>query len=365
MDSFKGRYSDNPFADSLLPPLPPPIESLEGEDSLLSPTVMFATGGTVSVATEATASSTVTGILKYSDSTSNSTTSTISDEENDYSNDMEEDNGTSHRNSNRGANNSVTRQSQNSGKGSSGRRNPFGAMRRRLGGTKSKACCTDKNSAEEDILHSQEQLAAAVGAALDGHRDEESFADNQLVEVKLKATKHMAVAPTNHYAHDISPVAAAFQSSAIVLTQAVADIGMAAAEAEAEANGWDVTICIGDTAGIPIQVKRNTGMLGTAVSYDMAVGKAKMASMFGKATGWGKAGGEGKELAMASMYPYFQLGGGVPLILNGSCCGAVGVSSGGLIGHADQEHDEQVAWAAIKAMTDLYWSYQVLAADAV
>jgi len=54
----------------------------------------------------------------------------------------------------------------------------------------------------------------------------------------------------------------------VILSQAGADIGMAAAEAEAEANGWDVTICICDPNGIPIQVKRNTSI--GAVSYDMA-----------------------------------------------------------------------------------------------
>jgi glc operon protein GlcG len=369
MASFKGRYSEKPFAESLMPPLPPPIEVLEEDDFLLSPIVKFATGGTPSIATEATANSSITSTPNNSGSANNSTTSTISDDDNDYTIDLHEDitNGRNRKNNNRDADNDEytigTSQRRSNGKGSGGRRNPFGAMRRRLGGSKNKA------GTDEESLYTKERLAAAVSAALDGNQDEENSAENQLVEVKLKGNKPMGMAPINYYGNNTSPVAAAFQSSAIVVTQAVADIGMAAAEAEAEANGWDVTICICDTAGIPIQVKRNTVMVGTAASYEMAVGKAKMASMFGKATGGGKAAGEEKELALttvlASVYPFLQLGGGVPLILNGSCCGAVGVSSGGLISRSDLEQDEQVAWAAVKAMADIYWSYKVLAADEV
>ena len=159
--------------------------------------------------------------------------------------------------------------------------------------------------------------------------------------------------------------------------------------------------------GIPILVKRSTAIShGSAASYEMAVQKAKMAAMFGQATGGG--GGQQPQqqsqqkgssaaamaaaaaaatsvqtAAMIQLYPFLYLPGGVPLILNGHCCGAVGVSSGtataidnsstadeakGNNNNTPQEQqggpDEQVAWSAVKAMADIYWSYQVLAADA-
>ena len=148
----------------------------------------------------------------------------------------------------------------------------------------------------------------------------------------------------------------------VVLTQAGADIGMAAAEADAEAHGWDVTICICDPNGIPIQVKRNTSI--GAVSFDMAVEKAKSAAMFGKPTGGAtnsKSSTKEAAAALVSVYPFMHMAGGVPLILNGKCCGAVGVSSGMIV----TDQDEHVALAAVKSMADMYWSYQVMAEEEV
>lgn len=147
----------------------------------------------------------------------------------------------------------------------------------------------------------------------------------------------------------------------VVLTQIGADVGMAAAEAYAEAHGWDVTVCICDPNGIPIQVKRNTSI--GAASYDMAVEKAKSAAMFGKPTGVGatasKSSTKEATAALVSVYPFMHMAGGVPLILNGKCCGAVGVSSGIIM----TENDERIALASVKSMADMYWSYQVMAEE--
>lgn len=173
------------------------------------------------------------------------------------------------------------------------------------------------------------------------------------------------VSPTNQYSKSQEASAAIMPNnhfSDIVLTSVLADIGMAAAEAEAQANGWDVTICICDTTGIPLQVKRNTSMKGSAASFDMAVEKAKMAATFGKVTGRkidAETSSDG-DRALIAVYPFLHIGGGVPMVLNGNCCGAVGVSNG-QVEDNDQEQDQQVASAAVKAMADIYWSYQVLA----
>ena len=83
--------------------------------------------------------------------------------------------------------------------------------------------------------------------------------------------------------------------------------------------------------------------------------KAKSAALFGKTTG-SKTNHEAD--ALTSVYPYQQIRGGVPLALNGVCCGAVGVS-----GMLAPEHQEQVAQAGVKAMADNYWSFQVMASE--
>jgi uncharacterized protein GlcG (DUF336 family) len=55
----------------------------------------------------------------------------------------------------------------------------------------------------------------------------------------------MASSTSSNNSKDTNP----YFASAAVITPAGADIGMAAAQAEAAANGWDVTICICDAQG--------------------------------------------------------------------------------------------------------------------
>ena len=188
--------------------------------------------------------------------------------------------------------------------------------------------------------------------------EEQIMAKDEPVVFAPKATS--PINKPNPNASKNSAVNGAFREG-VVLTQAGADIGMAAAEAEAEGHGWDVTICISDPNGIPILVKRNTSI--GAASYDMAVEKAKSAATFGKPTGVGatrsKSSTKEATAALVSVYPFLHMAGGVPLILNGRCCGAVGVSSGMIM----TDQDEQVALAGVKAMQDMYWSFQVMAEE--
>lgn len=141
---------------------------------------------------------------------------------------------------------------------------------------------------------------------------------------------------------------AAFAST-VVITPTGAEIGMAAAQAEAAANGWDVTICISDAGGVPIQVKRNA----FPASYDIAVGKAKSAALFSKETGNLEDAvnvSQGKSRASLLSSPFVLMRGGVPLILDGTCCGAVGVSG------VQADQDEQVARVAVEAMNNMFVS---------
>mmetsp|Transcript_26767 Transcript_26767/g.39597 ORF Transcript_26767/g.39597 Transcript_26767/m.39597 type:complete len:183 (+) Transcript_26767:70-618(+) len=147
---------------------------------------------------------------------------------------------------------------------------------------------------------------------------------------------------------------AAFKE-AIVLTPVASDIAMAAAEAEAMKNGWEVTICICDAGGIPIQVKRNA----FPASYDIAVGKAKTAALFGRATGtlFDDIFDESTNKDSVQRSPFILSKGGVPFKVDGVVCGAVGVSG------ATPKQDEQIANAAVAALADLVWSKRVFESE--
>lgn len=141
-------------------------------------------------------------------------------------------------------------------------------------------------------------------------------------------------------------------SAAVAITLDGADIAMAAAETEARGNGWDVTICICDAGGVPIQVKRNS----FPASYDIAVGKARSATFFRKETAGLEAAVnvvEGISRAAMLSAPFLLMRGGVPIFLDGACCGAVGVSG------VTAEQDEQVARAAVNALSLAYDSSKV------
>jgi len=143
------------------------------------------------------------------------------------------------------------------------------------------------------------------------------------------------------------PSNAAF-SATVQITPAGADIAMASAEAEATANGWDVTICVADAGGVPIIVKRNA----YPASYESAVKKANLAALFQRETGNASIEETESGLRLSVLKR-----GGVPFTLNGVCCGAVGVSG------AEPEQDEIIARAAVKALQDIFWSHQVFASE--
>jgi glc operon protein GlcG len=128
------------------------------------------------------------------------------------------------------------------------------------------------------------------------------------------------------------------------ITASGAEKAMNAAEAEAAANGWSVTICISDAGGVPIMVKRINAF---PASYDIAVGKAKSAALFIKDTALLESAvnvAEGNSRTAMLSSPFVLMRGGVPFVVNGTCCGAVGVSG------VKPDEDEQVAKAAIAAL---------------
>jgi glc operon protein GlcG len=120
---------------------------------------------------------------------------------------------------------------------------------------------------------------------------------------------------------------------------------MAAGEAEARKNSWNVAITIVDAHGdlIMFQKLDETQPGSIAISQ----GKARTAALFkrpSKALEDLIAGGKTAFLAVDGITP---LQGGVPVTVEGKIIGAVGVSG------VTSAQDEQVAMAAIGALKDL------------
>jgi len=117
---------------------------------------------------------------------------------------------------------------------------------------------------------------------------------------------------------------------------------MAAAEAEARKNNWNMAIAILDAGAHLILFERMDDVqIG---SVDVAIGKARTAVNFKRPT---KAlddlvsGGRTAFLAIEGVVP---LQGGLPVMADGKLIGAVGVSGG------TAPQDEQVALAAVEAL---------------
>ena len=117
---------------------------------------------------------------------------------------------------------------------------------------------------------------------------------------------------------------------------------MAAAEAEARKNNWNVAIAILDAgAHLILFEKMDDTQLG---SVNIAMGKAKTAVNFkrpSKAIEDIVAGGRQAFLALEGITP---LQGGLPVVADGKVIGAVGVSG------VMSSQDEQVAQAAVNAL---------------
>ncbi|KAL7554576.1 hypothetical protein ACHAWF_018060, partial [Thalassiosira exigua] len=133
--------------------------------------------------------------------------------------------------------------------------------------------------------------------------------------------------------------------STFILTSSAAKKAMEAAEQEASANGWSVTIVISDAGGVPLLAKRCSDAF--PASYEIAVGKAKTAAQFRKPTGLledsaNVSGGNSRGALLSA--PFVLMRGGVPIFMDGLCIGSVGVSG------VKPDEDEKVALAAVNAV---------------
>jgi uncharacterized protein GlcG (DUF336 family) len=116
---------------------------------------------------------------------------------------------------------------------------------------------------------------------------------------------------------------------------------LAAAEAEAVRNKWEVVIAILNDGGRIVAVHRMDG--ARPGNDDIALGKARTAAMTCRPSAVWQKWIDGPHPAYAT-FPFLAAQGGLPIIIDGDLIGAIGVSG------VKSFEDEQVALAAIKAV---------------
>ncbi|EIK54430.1 glcG protein [Stutzerimonas stutzeri TS44] len=132
--------------------------------------------------------------------------------------------------------------------------------------------------------------------------------------------------------------------SKAVLSQTEVTAILAAARAEAQANGWNVTIVVADDGGHPLALERLEGCAPIA-SY-IATEKARSAAVGRRETkGYEEMVNNGRN-AFLSAPVVCALEGGVPVLVDGQVIGAVGVSG------VTAAQDAQIAKAGAAALAN-------------
>jgi glc operon protein GlcG len=116
----------------------------------------------------------------------------------------------------------------------------------------------------------------------------------------------------------------------------------AAAEAEARKNKWNVAIAILDDGGHLLHFTRMDG--ATPANAGIALEKGRTAAISRRSSGkWEEIIKSGRT-SMLKMPGILPVQGGVPIVADGTCIGAVGVSG------VQSHEDEQIAQAGIDAL---------------
>ena len=114
-----------------------------------------------------------------------------------------------------------------------------------------------------------------------------------------------------------------------------------AAEAEARRNNWNVCIAILDDGGHLLHLARMDG--ATPANARIALAKGRTAAETRRSTAnWQER--VAKRIELLGMPEVTPVQGGVPIVIDGTCVGAVGVSG------VQSHEDEQIATAGIKAL---------------
>ena len=113
----------------------------------------------------------------------------------------------------------------------------------------------------------------------------------------------------------------------------------AAAEAEAKKNNWNVCIAILDDGGHLLHLIRMDG--ATPANAAIAVEKARTSAVTRRSSGMWEERVKAGRTSMLKMPGVLPVQGGLPIVIDGDCIGAVGVSG------VQSHEDEQIAKAGI------------------
>ena len=116
----------------------------------------------------------------------------------------------------------------------------------------------------------------------------------------------------------------------------------AAALAEARRNQWNVAIAILDDGGHQLHFVRMDG--ATPANAAIAVEKASTAALSRRTSGSWEERIKAGRTAMLKMPGILPVQGGVPILIEGTCIGGVGVSG------VQSHEDEQIAQAGIDVL---------------
>ena len=115
----------------------------------------------------------------------------------------------------------------------------------------------------------------------------------------------------------------------------------AACRAEAEKNKWNVTVAVVDDAGFLLYLERLDG--AGPMTAEVAVAKARTAAVTRRPTKFWEDRLKDRP-AMMKFPDNLPIQGGVPVMYEGDCVGAIGVSG------VQSHEDEQIAQAGVTAL---------------
>ena len=116
---------------------------------------------------------------------------------------------------------------------------------------------------------------------------------------------------------------------------------IAACEAEARKNNWNVAIAILDDGGHLLMLERMDG--ATPANAEIAAQKGRSAAISRRSTKMWEDRIKDGRLSMLKM-PVLPVQGGIPVMYQGECVGGIGVSG------VQSHEDEQVAQAGANAL---------------
>jgi len=117
---------------------------------------------------------------------------------------------------------------------------------------------------------------------------------------------------------------------------------MAVCKAEAQKNKWNVAIAIVDDSGAALLLERLDGT--GAIASEVAIGKARTAALTKRPTKFFEDRVKERPAFVTFPTPGVMFQGGLPIIHQGECVGAIGVSG------VQSHEDEQIAQAGISAL---------------